>query len=71
MLRGRMEHDMTESNTVQDAKQCALSEEEGSNADPATKFTPSQFFKEVGILVSVCIGLALLAQVLVPMIGEH
>lgn len=34
-------------------------------------FTPGQFFKEAGIIIGVCLGLALLAQVLVMMVGAH
>jgi hypothetical protein len=31
--------------------------------DPGVRFTPGQFFKEAGTLIAICLGLGLLAQI--------
>jgi hypothetical protein len=38
---------------------------------PDAQFTPGQFFKEAGIIVGTCLVLALVAKVLVTMVGAH
>ena len=34
-------------------------------------FTPGRFFREVGILLAACLGLGLLVQVLVAIVGTQ
>lgn len=34
------------------------------------QFTPGDFLRQVGLTVAICLGLALLAQMLLAMIGE-
>ena len=48
-----------------------LDEEHRLVPDPGPRFTPGQFFWEAGILIGVCLGLALFGQVLVMIIGTH
>ena len=39
--------------------------------DAPAQYTPGDFLNQVGIVIAVCLGLALLAQVLVMIVGEH
>jgi hypothetical protein len=35
------------------------------------QYTPGDFLKQAGMVIAVCLGLAMLAQVLVMIVGEY
>jgi hypothetical protein len=35
------------------------------------QYTPGEFLKEAGMVIAICLGLAVLAQVLVMVVGEY
>ena len=39
--------------------------------DARTRYTPGDFLKQAGMVIAVCLGLAMLAQVLVMIVGEY
>jgi hypothetical protein len=39
--------------------------------DSPAHYTPGDFLKQAGIVIVVCLGLAMLAQVLVMIVGEY
>jgi hypothetical protein len=39
--------------------------------DAPAQYTPGDFLKEAGLAIAVCLGLAMLAQVLVMIVGEY
>jgi hypothetical protein len=60
-----------DTNVAADTERRLLPKASESTSGLDGSFTPSQFFKEAGITIGVCLGLALLAQVLVTMVGAH
>ena len=48
----------------------ALDEEQPSAQHDRAQYTPGEFLKQAGLVIAVCLGLAMLAQVLVAMVGE-
>jgi len=62
---------VTEVNIAPSEPEGPSNEEHRVTQNPGARFTPGQFFKEAGILIAVCLGLGLLAQVLVPMLGTQ
>ena len=39
--------------------------------DARAQYTPGEFLKQAGLVIAVCLGLAMLAQVLVMIVGEY
>jgi hypothetical protein len=39
--------------------------------DDRARYTPGEFLKQAGLVIAVCLGLAMLAQVLVMVVGEY
>jgi len=39
--------------------------------EPATRYAPADFLRHFGTIIAVCLGLALLAQILVSITGEY
>ena len=39
--------------------------------DARAQYTPGEFLKQAGMVIAVCLGLAMLAQVLVMIVGEY
>jgi hypothetical protein len=39
--------------------------------DSPAQYTPGDFLKQAGMVVAVCLGLAMLAQILVMIVGEY
>ena len=39
--------------------------------DTRAQYTPGEFLNQAGIVIAVCLGLAMLAQVLVMIVGEY
>jgi hypothetical protein len=48
----------------------AVDEAQQPTQDGRAQYTPGEFLKHAGIVIAVCLGLALLAQALVAMVGE-
>jgi hypothetical protein len=49
----------------------ALDEQHEPAQDVPAQYTPGEFLKEAGMVIAVCLGLAMLAQVLVMIVGEY
>ena len=49
----------------------ALDELHEPAQDAPAQYTPGDFLKQAGMVIVVCLGLAMLAQVLVMMVGEY
>ena len=39
--------------------------------EPGAHYPPAEFLRQVGVVVAVCLVLALLAQILVMLVGEY
>jgi hypothetical protein len=39
--------------------------------DERAQYTPGEFLRQAGLAIAVCLGLAMLAQVLVMVVGEY
>jgi hypothetical protein len=39
--------------------------------DAPAQYTPGEFLKQAGMVIAVCLGLAMLAQVVVMIVGEY
>jgi len=39
--------------------------------DARVQYTPGEFLKEAGMVIAVCLGLAVLAQILVMITGQY
>jgi len=39
--------------------------------EPATRYAPADFLRQFGTDIAVCLGLALLAQILVSIVGDY
>jgi hypothetical protein len=52
-------------------KPAHLTEDRCAEADGEKSFTPGQFFQEMGAVFASCLGLALLANVLVAFLGAQ
>ena len=39
--------------------------------DARAQYTPGEFLKQAGLVIAVCLGLAMLAQVVVMIVGEY
>ena len=39
--------------------------------DERAQYTPGEFLRQAGLVIAVCLGLAMLAQVLVMVVGEY
>jgi hypothetical protein len=39
--------------------------------DAPAQYTPGNFLKQAGMVIAVCLGLAMLAQVVVMIVGEY
>ena len=55
---------MKNANIPQNAVSHEFDENDMSPRETGIRFTPGQFFREVGTLIAVCLGLGLLAQVM-------
>ena len=64
VLRHRTERGVDNSNT-------ASVEVQESVVEPATRYAPADFLRQFGGFIAVCLGLALLAQVLVSIVGVY
>lgn len=49
----------------------ALDELHEPAQDVRAQYTPGNFLKQAGMVIAVCLGLAMLAQILVMMVGEY
>jgi hypothetical protein len=49
----------------------ALDELHEPAQDAPAQYTPGDFLKQAGMVIVVCLGLAMLAQVLVMIVGEY
>lgn len=49
----------------------ALDELHEPAQDAPAQYTPGDFLKQAGMVIAVCLGLAMLAQILVMMVGEY
>jgi hypothetical protein len=49
----------------------ALDELHEPAQDAPAQYTPADFLKQAGMVIVVCLGLAMLAQVLVMIVGEY
>jgi len=39
--------------------------------EPGTHYTPGDFLRQFGAIIAICLGLALLANVLVAIVGQY
>jgi len=44
---------------------------EESVDERAARYAPADFLRQFGTIIAVCLGLALLAQILVSVVGEY
>jgi hypothetical protein len=49
----------------------ALDEAHQPGQDDRERYTPGEFLKQAGLVIAVCLGLAMLAQFLVMVVGEY
>ncbi len=49
----------------------AIDELHKPTQDARVQYTPGEFLKQAGMVIAVCLGLAMLAQVLVMIVGEY
>jgi hypothetical protein len=54
-----------------DARQRAFAEADEPVQGTGAQYSPGDFLKQAGLVVAVCLGLAMLARVLVMVIGEY
>jgi hypothetical protein len=47
-----------------------IDDQDAAQAD-RSQFTPGEFFRQAGLVIAVCLGLAMLAQLLVLVVGEY
>jgi hypothetical protein len=50
---------------------CPLDKAHQPAQDARGQYTPGEFLKQAGLVIAVCLGLAMLAQVLVMVVGEY
>ena len=66
-----MECGVDKIDTAFGAVPCALDEVHWPAQDASTQYTPGDFLKQAGVIIIFCLGLAMLAQVLVIIVGEY
>jgi hypothetical protein len=71
LLSGYMECVMREINIERDGCRRANGDARTVPVDAQLPFTPSQFFWEAGLVIAVCLGLALLGHVIVACAGPY
>ena len=58
-------------NTAFGALSRALDEEHPPAQDERAQYAPGEFLRQAGLVIAICLGLAMLAQVLVMVVGEY
>ena len=62
---------MDKNNTACGALPREFDEKHPQPQDDREQYTPGEFLKQAGLVIAVCLGLAMLAQVLVMVVGDH
>ena len=68
--RLRMECGVDELDTAFGALPRAVDEAPEPAQDTQAQYTPGEFLKQAGLVIGVCLGMAVLAQLLVILVGE-
>ncbi|MEJ0015798.1 MAG: hypothetical protein WDN25_04385 [Acetobacteraceae bacterium] len=71
LLLSRMERVVDNIHTASHAAPRAFEEVQESVQEDAAHYAPAEFLRQFGVVVAVCLALAVLAQVLVAMVGEY
>lgn len=62
---------MDKTDTAFGAFSRALDEEHPPPQDERAQYTPGEFLRQAGLVIALCLGVAMLAQVLVMVVGEY
>ena len=62
---------MDKTDTAFGALSRALDEEHPPAQDERAQYTPGEFLRQAGLVIALCLGVAMLAQVLVMVVGEY
>jgi hypothetical protein len=66
-----MERGMEHIEIASNARQRAFAEAHEPVQGTGTQYSPGDFLKQFGVVIAICLGLALLAHVLVALVGEY